>query len=132
MSIVLPSRSGSRRKACGSRDVERHFADRLDARAVDAFPLDPALVAGGKSAVVEREVQRARQAAAVGAVCGKKRRQSEAPPPEHRRPRPRCRLIRRQAPENCAPMASIGMSGNAQFVELAADQSDRAALRAAP
>ena len=57
--MALLERFGQPEKRFRPAGVQRQAADRLDGRAVDAFPLNPALVAGGKPAVVERAMQRA-------------------------------------------------------------------------
>ena len=77
--------SARRRKDSARAGVERQAAERLDRRSVVAFPLDPALIAGGKAAVVERAMKGRRESQAFEDLR-QGGRQSEPPPAEDRRP----------------------------------------------
>ncbi len=63
--------------------VDGQAAEGLDGRAVDALPLNAALVAGGKPAVVERAMQRGRETMALEDLR-QHGRQSESSPAEDR------------------------------------------------
>ena len=87
---------GEREERSSPAGVDRHAGERLDGRAVDSFPLNPALTARGKTTVVERAMDRRGESEAAEDLR-QRGRQSEAATPEDDGPMLQTFVVGRQS-----------------------------------